>query len=215
MARRARDTLGDLARLREALKAEQAQRERAEQEAKREAARREAEATLFRRVVNDVAPLSLPPKASIERPSPTPIPSQRLADEERALQEALSDEFDAESLLDTDAELAWQRPPLGPDIARRLRRGQWVIQDQLDLHGARVDEARELLGLFLRDCIKRGIRCVRVIHGKGLGSRDRQPVLKGKVRRWLIQRDEVIAFCQATARDGGAGALVVLLRATR
>ena len=102
---------------------------------------------------------------------------QRMADERNVLLEALSDEFDAESLLETDGELGWQRASLGADIVRRLRRGQWVIQDQLDLHGARVDEARELLGRFLREAVRRGVRCVRVVHGKGLGSRDRQPVL--------------------------------------
>jgi DNA-nicking Smr family endonuclease len=90
-----------------------------------------------------------------------------------------------------------------------------VIQDQVDLHGARTDEARELVGGFLSDCLKRGLRCVRIVHGKGHGSRDRQPVLKGKVPKWLMQRDEVIAFCQAKPADGGAGALIVLLKATR
>jgi DNA-nicking Smr family endonuclease len=87
-----------------------------------------------------------------------------------------------------------------------------VIQDQLDLHGHRVDEARLALGQFVREAWRRGLRCVRVIHGKGLGSKDREPVLKSRVRRWLAQRDEVLAFCQARPAEGGAGALVVLLR---
>ena len=95
---------------------------------------------------------------------------------------------------------------------RRLRRGHWVLDDQIDLHGARRDEARTLLAAFLRDCIKRNMRCVRVVHGKGHGSVGRQPVLKGKVRGWLMQKDEVLAFCQARAADGGSGALLVLLR---
>ena len=111
--------------------------------------------------------------------------------------------------------MLFRSPPLGADVVRKLRRGHWVLQDELDLHGARSDEARELVGDFLRDALRRGLRCVRVIHGKGLGSKDRQPVLKGKVRKWLMQRDEVIAFCSARAADGGSGAVVVLLRATR
>jgi len=87
-----------------------------------------------------------------------------------------------------------------------------VIQDEIDLHGCRTDEARELLGGFLREALKRGVRCVRIVHGKGLGSPDKQPVLKGKTRVWLAQREEVIAFCQARPAEGGSGALVVLLK---
>lgn len=210
-----RGSIVDLARLRDALKAEAQAREQAAERARREAERRDAEAQAFRRAIDDVMPLAPPPKAALDRPLPAPVPLQRIADERNVLHEALSDEFDAESLLETDGELGWQRASLGADVVRRLRRGQWVIQDQLDLHGARVDEARELLGHFLREAVKRGVRCVRVVHGKGLGSRDRQPVLKGKVKRWLVQRDEVIAFCQARPADGGAGALVILLRAAR
>ncbi|MGH6623990.1 MAG: Smr/MutS family protein, partial [Burkholderiaceae bacterium] len=109
-------------------------------------------------------------------------------------------------------ELSFQRPGVCADVLRKLRRGEWVIQDEVDLHGCRVDEARELLAIFLRETLKQGLRCVRVVHGKGLGSRGRQPVLKGKARTWLAQRDEVIAFCQARPAEGGSGALVVLLR---
>lgn len=97
-------------------------------------------------------------------------------------------------------------------MLRKLRRGHWILQGELDLHGARVDGARELLGAFLRDAIKHQRRCVRVIHGKGHGSIGKQPVLKGKVKNWLIQKDEVLAFCQAREHDGGGGALIVLLR---
>lgn len=136
-----------------------------------------------------------------------------MADEQAALQESLSDEFTVETLLDSDAALSFARPGIGPDVLRKLRRGHWVIQDQLDLHGKRTDEAREALADFLRDAGKRGLRCVRIIHGKGLGSFKKEPVLKNKVRNWLVQKNEVIAFCQARAVDGGAGALIVLLKA--
>ena len=103
-------------------------------------------------------------------------------------------------------------PSTGRGKRQKLRRGEWVIQDHLDLHGARVDEARELLAGFLREALRRGFRCVRIVHGKGLGSKDKVPVLKGKARVWLAQREEVIAFCQARPAQGGSGALVVLLR---
>ncbi len=88
-----------------------------------------------------------------------------------------------------------------------------MIQANLDLHGLISDEARTQVAEFLAGCKKRGIRCVRIVHGKGLGSRNREPILKHKVRNWLIQKDEVIAYAQARATDGGSGAVIVLLKA--
>ena len=93
-----------------------------------------------------------------------------------------------------------------------MRRGHWVIQDQLDLHGMRRDEAREMIVEFLRQAAVRGIRCVRIVHGKGLGSVNNEPVLKKLVHKWLVQRADVVAFCQAKPADGGSGAVVVLLK---
>jgi DNA-nicking Smr family endonuclease len=135
-----------------------------------------------------------------------------MADEQAALQESLSDEFSVETLLEADEELSFMRPGIGQDVLRKLRRGDWVVQAQIDLHGLRREEAREAMVEFLRNAIKRGQRCVRIIHGKGLGSINKEPVLKGKVRNWLVQKGEVLAFCQARANDGGAGALIVLLK---
>ncbi len=204
----------DLRKLRNALKEQdearrqaEAQRRQREQDAKRDA-------ELFRRSVGEVAPLPEANKAVDHRPRPLPIARQHLADEQAALEESLSDEFSVETLLDTDEALSFARNGIGPDTLRKLRRGHWVIQSQLDLHGMRTDEAREELTQFLRNAYKRGQRCVRIIHGKGLGSVNREPVLKNKVRNWLVQKDEVIAFCQAKAADGGSGALVVLLKAS-
>ena len=95
----------------------------------------------------------------------------------------------------------------------KLRRGHWVIQASIDLHGLVSDEARLYVADFLNQCKKRGLRCVRIVHGKGLGSKNREPVLKHKLRNWLIQRDEVLAYAQAKPHDGGSGALIVLIRA--
>ena len=100
-------------------------------------------------------------------------------------------------------------------MAHRLRRGEWSIQRQIDLHGLRSADARDALSGFIRESQKHGIRCVRVVHGKGLGSPGKTPVLKGRVQSWLIQKKEVLAFVQARPLDGGAGALVVLLRPQR
>jgi DNA-nicking Smr family endonuclease len=126
--------------------------------------------------------------------------------------EAISDEFDASTLLDTDEHLSYRAAGIGPDVTRKLRKGDWAIQAQLDLHGLRTEEARERLGAFLRDARKQGLRCVRVVHGKGLGSPGKTPVLKGRVQGWLAQKKEVLAFVQARPAEGGAGALVVLLQ---
>lgn len=172
------------------------------------------EADLFRRSIGMVAPLTPSDKLTVTAPRPLPIARQHLADEQAALRESLSDDFTIETLLATDEALSYARKGIGQDVMRKLRRGNWVIQSQLDLHGLRTDEAREALGEFLRAAIRRGQRCVRVIHGKGLGSVNKEPVLKNKVRNWLVQKDEVLAFCQATAADGGAGAVIVLLRAS-
>jgi DNA-nicking Smr family endonuclease len=190
----------------EARKAAEAERLRREKESRRDA-------ELFRRAVGNVAPLPPSDKAESTVSLPLPIPRQRMADEQAALEESLSDEFNVDTLLDTDDELSYARGNIGRDTLRKLRRGHWVIQAQLDLHGMRREEAREALAEFLRNAVKRGMRCVRVIHGKGLGSVNKEPVLKGKVRSWLVQKQEVIAFCQARAADGGSGALVVLLKA--
>ncbi|HVK93194.1 MAG TPA: Smr/MutS family protein [Noviherbaspirillum sp.] len=199
--------------LRAAIKAQEEARKAAEAERMRLEQENRQDAELFRRTVGKLDLLPPSNKAPITLPRPLPIPRQRLADEQAALMESLSDEFNVDTLLDTDEALSYARPGIGPDTLRRLRRGHWVIQGQLDLHGMRRDEAREALAEFLRNAVKRSMRCVRVIHGKGLGSVNKEPVLKNKVRSWLVQKDEVLAFCQARAADGGAGALVVLLKA--
>lgn len=209
---RSLDELGALARLmreRERRAAEEAARER------ERAARELRERQLFAITVGPVVPLRRAAPPAPRPPAPPAHPRQRALDEARVLHESISDEFDAESLLETDDALSFRRRGVGPEVVRKLRRGVWAIQAQLDLHGLRRDEARERLGEFLRQAVRAGLRCVRVIHGKGNGSPGREPVLKFKVRNWLVQKNEVIAFAQARAQDGGHGALLVLLRPQR
>ena len=205
-------SLQDLAAIKHALR--QKRREAAERaaQAEQQAARARQERELFAATVGKVVPLRKPASARITRPPPEAIPRQRQRDEAAALVEAISDEFDVESLLETDAGLSFRRRDIGPEVVRKLRRGVWAIQAQLDLHGMRRELARERLGEFLRAAERAGHRCVRVIHGKGNGSPGREPVLKAKVRSWLVQKNQVIAFTQARASDGGQGALMVLLR---
>ena len=174
-------------------------------------AQRLAEANVFREAVADVRPLPKVRLPSLGASKVAPVARQRAADESAALEQSMSDDIDIDSLLDTDEQLSFRRPGIGPDVVRRLRKGDWTIKAQIDLHGLRVDEARSALVEFLQSATRNDQRCVRVIHGKGLGSLNREPVLKGKVLKWLVQRHDVLAFCQARPNDGGAGALVVLL----
>ena len=173
-------------------------------EAKQLAARR----NLFQAAVGKVARLPQSELADLKPAPPPPIPKQQKLDDEAALQEALSDEVDISSLLETDDHLSFRRSGVGPDVTQKLRRGKWSIQRQVDLHGLRSNEAREALTTFIRESHSQGIRCVRVAPGKA-------PVLKDKVHRWLVQKAEVVAFVQAPPMQGGAGALVVLLQPVR
>ena len=199
--------------MRQAL-ADVAAREARRAQERLEAERRaRAELMLFQNFVGPVK--ALKDRGDRRWPTPTkpaPLPVQHWLDEERVLLESISDDFDVSTLLDTDDQLSYRRPGIGVEVTRRLRSGHWSIQRQLDLHGLRVDEAREALGDFIRHAHKAGMRCVRVVHGKGLGSPGKSPVLKSRVQRWLVQKNEVLAFVQARPMDGGAGALVVLLQ---
>jgi DNA-nicking Smr family endonuclease len=170
------------------------------------------ERELFANTVGRVKPLLAQKKVHLVPELPQPIPAQRQRDEQAVLREALSDEWDTSSLLDTDEALSFRRPGIGADVVRKLRKGDWSVQKQLDLHNLRTEEARDALGVFIRESHKNGIRCVRVVHGKGLGSAGKVSVLKPKVQSWLIQKNQVLAFVQATPSQGGAGALVVLLQ---
>ncbi|MEZ5616026.1 MAG: Smr/MutS family protein [Rhodocyclaceae bacterium] len=156
----------------------------------------------------------MPDKVHHEPPPSPAQPIQRWKDEAAALTESLSP-APLELSLEGGDEPSFLRPGLARSALRDLRRGRWVVQDALDLHGATRDEARLLLGEFLAESLRRGLRCVRIVHGKGLGSPGREPVLKGLVRGWLTQRPEVLAYCQARAVEGGAGALVALLKSPK
>ena len=199
-------------RLRQEQQQAQARAEALAQAQREAAAKLQAERQLFSRSIGPVTPLRTR-NLMDSAPAPTPpLPLQHWLDEERVLRESISDDFDVSTLLVTDDQLSFRRPGIGTEITHRLRAGHWSIQSQLDLHGLRTDEAREALGQFIRHAHKIGLRCVRVVHGKGLGSPGKAPVLKSRVQRWLVQKKEVLAFVQARPMDGGAGALLVLLQ---
>ncbi|MCK4743576.1 MAG: Smr/MutS family protein [Sulfuriflexus sp.] len=140
-----------------------------------------------------------------------PIPVQRIPDEKQVLDDMFSDEsYTAE--VETGDELFFYREGLQQKLLKQLRRGQLSVTAELDLHGYIVADARIALTEFLKDCRRHGDRCVRIVHGKGHGSRQKLPVLKNKVNSWLQQRDEILAFCSARPADGGTGAVYVLLK---
>jgi DNA-nicking Smr family endonuclease len=166
---------------------------------------------LFREAVADAVPLKRDNRVHVEAPRPRPTPRQRLADERAALAESLASGIALEDRLDIGDEPQYLRAGLDRQLLRDLRRGRWVIDAELDLHGATRDEARARIAGFLHDCRLHDWRVVRVIHGRGLRSPGRVGVLKTLVRGWLMQKHEVLAFCQAKPQDGGEGALMVLL----
>jgi DNA-nicking Smr family endonuclease len=172
----------------------------------------ENDRSLFRQAVADAKPLPHDGKVLRKNDAPPPYPVQSHLDEHDALRESLAAGWTAEDWLDSGDEPNFLRPGISRQVLRKLRAGTWVIQNELDLHGLDRHQARDVLRDFLASCVKRGVRCVRVIHGKGLGSKNREPVLKTKVKHWLTQREEVLAYCQARPVDGGSGALVVLLK---
>jgi DNA-nicking Smr family endonuclease len=167
---------------------------------------------LFRAELDDVVPLTPHGRAP---PSPSqlpPVPRSLFRDEREVIHESLHDPIRWDADTETGEETSYVRPGISRQTLRRLRHGHWVAQAELDLHGLTKLEAKRELADFLFECKRRGARCVRIVHGKGLGSKNREPVLKLHVRHWLMQRDEVLAYVQARPADGGGGAVMVLLK---
>lgn len=169
------------------------------------------EQDLFREAMQDVRPLETEPRHQPVRRKPKPRPRQREQDEAAVLNEMLSDPANPED-LETGEELLFIRGGLQHKLIKRLRRGELPIEAELDLHGLFREQAREAIVHFLHECRRSGVRCVRIIHGKGHGSAQKRPVLKQYVNHWLRQRDEVLAFCSARPVDGGTGAIYLLLK---
>jgi len=171
---------------------------------------RSEDVQLFRDSVGKVKPVRND-RVAAHRLKPSPRPRFRDQDEAEVLQDMLSDQFEAAD-METGEELLYQRTGLQQRTMKKLRRGLFVVDAELDLHGMTANEARQAVAAFLNECRRRRIQCARIIHGKGHGSRHRSPVLKGKIGHWLQQRDEVLAYCSARHCDGGTGAVYVLLK---
>lgn len=165
---------------------------------------------LFRQAVGTVRPVQCD-RIEPSRFRPAPTPHFSLADERQVLADMVSDYFEPAD-LETGEELYYRRDGVQQAVLRKLRRGHFQVAAALDLHGLTVLAAKVALATFLHDARRDCLSCVRIIHGKGNGSRHRGPVLKQKINHWLRQRDEVLAFCSARTVDGGTGAIYVLLR---
>ncbi|MFA9461981.1 Smr/MutS family protein [Thiohalorhabdus methylotrophus] len=164
----------------------------------------------FREAMADVEPL-VSNRAVPDQPAPPPVAVQRQREVEQARLDLATGAADPEP-AETGEEAFWCRQGLQHRLRKRLRSGQIPVEGTIDLHGLRVEEARESLGVFLHQALTRGLRCVRVVHGKGRRSPGGEGVLRGKVQKWLSRRKEVLAFASCTPVDGGTGALYVLLK---
>jgi DNA-nicking Smr family endonuclease len=210
----------DLKSLRDTLKEQEQARaiEKAEREKREQKAREEA--NVFQGATKGVKKIPesdryVPPMVAIPvRGAVASKPRTVEEDNAAVMRESLSDQFDVDGMLEEEPTVAYARPGVGPDVVRKLRKRHWPVQDELDLHGLTRDAARDAVGDFLRRAARRGVRCVRIIHGKGYGSAGGEPVLRAMVHSWLVQmeKDEVVAFCVAGKKDGGHGALIVLLK---
>lgn len=164
------------------------------------------------RAMEGVRPLSQHGRYLHPPVAPPPLPLSRLKDEREVILESMSDPVHWQEDMDAESDESFVRPGLSRQTLRRLRHGDWHLQAELDLHGLTKIEAKHELAEFLFECKRQEIRCVRIIHGKGLRSPNREPVLKLHVRHWLKQRDDVLAYVSARPTDGGSGALVALLK---
>jgi len=167
-------------------------------------------AALFRDATRDVQPLSSK-RAPVAKPKPKPTARFARAEQLAVLQESLEPVTDP-ALLETGDEVSFRRSGVPETVLRKLRRGQFSVAAEIDLHGLTSPQARTVLREFIAEQLTRGARCVRVVHGKGKGSGPRGPVLKNVVNVSLRRMDAVLAFGSARPLDGGSGAVYVLLR---
>ena len=166
-------------------------------------------AQLFRDAVRGVKPLTGGGEA-VRRPKPRPRARFTRADRAAVLRESLAPQ-PADPALTGGEELVYQRPGVQPSVMRRLRRGEYRIEREIDLHGLTVAEAKQALQHFLIEALADRVRCVRIVHGKGLRSGHRGPVLKSAVSGVLRRTGAVLAYVSARPADGGTGAVYVLL----
>jgi len=166
---------------------------------------------LFRNAVKNSIPIKKNNLRVNFKKKPEAIANQTRKDEEEVLIETLQGGIENQE-KSTSQFLEFHRIGLSKRVIRKLQKGSYSIQAELDLHGMTVNNVNEELKSFINSCVLHNYKCVRVIHGKGLGSGDRGPVLKYEVTRLLKKWKQVVAFVSARQVDGGTGALYVLLK---
>jgi DNA-nicking Smr family endonuclease len=174
------------------------------------------EINLFREAIKGATPLKISPKKKEHKApqkKPRPVPLNFIRDEKQALIDSISDHYEPLHDIENGDELFYIRQGHSPDVLKKLRKGYWVVQKSIDLHGMISDEAKAYVVQFIAECKKNNIRCIRIVHGKGYNSKNKEPILKNKLKHWLAQKEEVIAYAQARVHDGGSGAVIVLLTA--
>jgi DNA-nicking Smr family endonuclease len=169
------------------------------------------EIALFKEATKDVKPLKKKDFLLPKPPKLKPIPKQLYRDEAAILHDMLSDIYDPTD-VETGEELTYLKSGVQRSVLRKLRRGHYSVLAELDLHGMTTPEARQAVTEFLRESRLANLSCLRIIHGKGYGSYQKQPVLKSKLNSWLRQHEHVLAFCSARASAGGTGAVYVLIK---
>ena len=171
---------------------------------------------LFRTEIagDGVVPLNLPARAALQKARPKPIAYKRIEDDLAIPGEMMNDTSGWDADIENGDLITFLRKGLPSDVLRKLKRGQWIVQASLDLHGLTTEAARGELARFLGFARHGGIRCVRIVHGKGTRSPNNVAVIRNKIRLSLSRRDEVLAFCDAAPPDGGSGAVIVLLKAS-
>ena len=164
---------------------------------------------LFRQTIGEVDTIKYD-GVDLSKPKPPPVPNQTILSEQETFNQMANDPFDIPDVEIGD-ELYFRRSGVQEQIIRKLRRGQFAIESELDLHGMTVNVAKKELNDFLYYCQSTNRRCIRIIHGKGHGSVNKIPVLKNKLNKWLQRYDSILAFCSAPSHDGGTGAIYVLI----
>jgi len=165
----------------------------------------------FRKAMSDAKPLKADKRVPATKPKPKPKARFRRADENAVLQESLEDDIDTLE-HESGGALRFHRQHVGRRTMRKLTRGGFSVQAEIDLHGMTLAEAKPRLRDFIEYSASQDRLCVRIVHGKGLGSGERGPVLKSAVNAWLRRWDNVLAFVSTRQVDGGTGAIYVLLQ---
>lgn len=166
---------------------------------------------LFRQSVADIQPLATD-KVLLRKPSkPKPFPKPKIHQDEHLLQDFIDENLE---IVGAEDSISYAKPGISKNVLKKLRQGYFGLDAELDLHGLTSAEAQRQLLQFLSTSIEKNYRCLHIVHGKGYRSPDNQPVLKNNLNSWLRKHNDVLAFCSASAKDGGTGAVLVLLRAT-